>query len=265
MVKKLKYFIYTKFQGLMEFFNPYPLVSDKTGFHELFINKINPNNGWMSENCCFGLYTFSSLIDAPRCIVEIGSYEGRSTVAIALSPSNSKVFAVDPHTGDRSEVDNGIEVDTWVNFNHNIANSGVIDRIRPLRMKSVEASIRWNLSFSSLETNGSIGLLFIDGWHSTEAVIEDFMSWEKYTSDLCTIVFDDWGDAEVFAGILSVKEKLPPILGSVGKLLIFSNDPKVLECPIGGWALRKTRFLKALSNLPFLKKMWQIPLISEFR
>ena len=49
--------------------------------------------------------------------MEIGSYEGRSRVAFASgAPQGVKIFTIDPYTGDKSQVEVGLQIDTYENF-----------------------------------------------------------------------------------------------------------------------------------------------------
>lgn len=69
-------------------------------------------------------------------------------------------------------------------------------------MKSVDAA--------AIYDGPAIGLLFIDGWHSTEAVEEDVHSWLPYLAPQRTIVFDDWERPEVGQGIKTSAHWFPP-------------------------------------------------------
>jgi len=93
--------------------------------------------------------------DALR-IVEIGSYEGKSTVTLGLG-SRKGVFieSVDPHTGDISEVQKGLSIDTHDNFLRNIESAGVSRKIIVKRMTSIDAA--------KMYSGPQIGMLFIDG------------------------------------------------------------------------------------------------------
>jgi hypothetical protein len=151
--------------------------------------------------------------------VEIGSYEGKSTVAIARGlTAGSLLFAVDPHTGDRSEVERGEDVDTFLQF---IENTEKLKNIIPIRESSVEAAAIFN--------NSMIDFIFIDGWHSESAVHQDINAWLPFCCEELTIIFDDWQQMEVANGILRNIHKLPPLLGVVGKDLIFSSNKNLLK------------------------------------
>jgi hypothetical protein len=102
-----------------------------------------------------------------------------------------------------------------------------------------------------------IGLLFIDGWHTKEAVIMDIDSWLPFLDPHGIVVFDDWGDAEVWAGISDRLDNLPKLLGAVGKDLAFTNSTRIQQSPVGVFS-RKTctrlRILNTLRDIKFVLK-----------
>lgn len=125
---------------------------------------------------------------AKRCsgnIVEIGSWEGMSTVYLALGSKaggGGRVFAIDPHRGtsDFHEV-YGVE-NTEPIFRQNIKRAGVDDVVTPLVMKSEDAAKGWT---------GHISLLWIDGAHEYENVTKDILLWQPYLEEGGTIAFHD--------------------------------------------------------------------------
>lgn len=170
--------------------------------------------GWLELREAELLWTLAAAVPRGEAIVEIGSYLGRSTVALALgAPRGVLVHSVDPHTGDRSEVDAGLTIDTWVGFRENLDRAGCADRVVVFRASSVEAAATWD--------GPSIGLLFVDGWHSTEAVVADVESWRPHLAAQPILVFDDHNDPEVAAGVSLVETNLPRRLGATGKDLVF--------------------------------------------
>jgi hypothetical protein len=181
--------------------------------------KVRAIKGWLSIFESYLLWWSASYSKAGNHAVEIGSYEGRSTVAIARGlPAGSLLFAVDPHTGDRSEVDRGEVVDTFLKFTEN---TGKLKNIIPIRESSVAAAASF--------TNSGIDFIFIDGWHSESAVDQDINAWLPFCYEEFTIIFDDWQQVEVANGILRNIHKLPPLLGVVGKDLIFSSNKNLLK------------------------------------
>lgn len=206
-------------------------------FYESFVKDIN---GWMNQEECNLLHQISRALTIGQTssnFVEIGSYEGKSSVSIAygLSPK-SKLYSVDPHTGDRSQVEAGLKINTLQNFESNISASGLSSRIKTV------VDYSFNASQDFARSRNSIDFLFIDGWHSREAVVEDIKSWIRFFGENVTILFDDIHDSEVKEGIKSQKKVLPPLLGLVGKIGVYTNDTRVLKSAIGRYLRRKSIF-----------------------
>jgi hypothetical protein len=119
------------------------------------------------------------------CIVEIGSYRGRSTVALAAgsrSSSKAPVFAIEPH-----EHFIGIKGGAF----------GPNDRrafFRTLLQTKLFSMVRLLNTTSGVITPGwdkPVGLLFIDGDHRYEAVYSDFSLWRPYLMDNALVIFND--------------------------------------------------------------------------
>lgn len=139
------------------------------------------------------LFSIAEKNPAKGEIVEIGSCFGRSTIYLAQGSRRAdrgKVWAVDPHTGDIAW--HLGRVSTYEVFLRNIRRFGVEDRVKPLKMTSKEAAQNWN--------GDPIRILFIDGWHSYEAVTEDILLWFPYLSSGGLIIFDDYPNPE-FPGV----------------------------------------------------------------
>jgi glycosyltransferase involved in cell wall biosynthesis/predicted O-methyltransferase YrrM len=142
-----------------------------------------------------GRFLFSIAKTTPGVgeIVEIGSCFGRSTIFLAAGARHSNhgnVWAIDPHTGDIAW-DLG-RVSTYEVFLRNIRKFGVENRVKPLKMTSKEAAQGWN--------GAPIRILFIDGWHSYDAVTEDINLWFPYVISGGLIIFDDYPNPE-FPGV----------------------------------------------------------------
>ena len=67
-------------------------------------------------------------------------------------------------------------------FEQHLATTNVAQRVHPIVAPSHEAAKGWS---------EPIDFLFIDGWHSYEAVIEDGHDWIQHLSDQGVVVFDD--------------------------------------------------------------------------
>jgi predicted O-methyltransferase YrrM len=119
-------------------------------------------------DCLFKLGQFDQ---AKGAIVEIGSWKGKSTVALALGAARvhkEKVYAIDPH---RIQPEEGYFEDTGAEFLANLSRLGLNDRVVPLMMTSAEACRGWDQP---------VRLLWIDGDHRYEAAKLDFAAWEPH-------------------------------------------------------------------------------------
>ncbi len=117
------------------------------------------------------LYQLGQYNERAGVIVEIGSWKGKSTVALARGASkvhHENIFAIDPHKVFPEE---GYLEDTLSQFFANIKNTGVEGRVVPMLMTSEEAARGWNKP---------IRLLWIDGDHRYEAAKLDFALWEPH-------------------------------------------------------------------------------------
>ncbi len=124
-----------------------------------------------------------------RTLVEVGSYQGRSTIVLAatlraLSP-DSRLFAIDPHDGlvgaAGARLSRGES--TFDAFLANLAAAGVTAFVEPVR--SLSFKTRWA---------GPIDLLFIDGLHDRVNVERDFRHFEPFLTPGALVLFHDYAD-----------------------------------------------------------------------
>jgi predicted O-methyltransferase YrrM len=144
--------------------------------------------GWFHEGSAVVIYELMRG-RPPQTVVEIGSYLGRSTVffALALRELNplGRVVAIDPHTGDRQQLE-GLSIDrlaTFELFREHCRAAGVETLVEPRVAHSLEVSADWS---------GGVDLLYIDGWHSYDAVIADGEAWLPHLSREGVVIFDDY-------------------------------------------------------------------------
>lgn len=104
----------------------------------------------------------------PGDVVEIGSYEGKST--IFLAEKSIHVTAIDPHKGN---VSGGMLSPTYGNYKKNITRAGVSDKITTLVTTSKKAATAWH---------SPIKLLFIDGLHDESHANEDYLLWSTFVT-----------------------------------------------------------------------------------
>ena len=110
-------------------------------------------------------------------VAEIGSYHGRSTIALAFglrAGGGGRVFAIDPQRNEPDQNDK---------FLANIARAGVGDLIEQIRTFSHEARDRF--------TTASVDVLFIDGPHVYGAVVQDVNDWTSTLKQGAVIAFND--------------------------------------------------------------------------
>jgi len=115
-------------------------------------------------------------------IVEIGSWQGKSTIALAFGAAKAhreKIYAIDPHAAQPEE---GYLEDTRSAFVANIKQARVDGQVIPMVMTSKEAAREWRQP---------IRLLWIDGDHRYEAVKQDFELWEPFLVDGGLIALHD--------------------------------------------------------------------------
>jgi Methyltransferase domain len=153
-------------------------------------------------------------------IVEIGSYKGRSTVAIGLAvvalSLDATVYAIDPHEGVRSGRFDGIHKgpETYFDFLSNIKHFGLEKYVKCLRLKSTEAN-----------SDFPISLILIDGLHDLKNISEDFRHFEKNLVPGCIVAFHDYrnefpGVVEFVDSLMCVKNAVYTKLDHVHSLMV---------------------------------------------
>lgn len=119
-------------------------------------------------------------------IVEIGSYRGRSTIALAfgsLAGVGNPVYAIDPHLKFQGILGGCFGPADQAEFYQNVATSNVGEIVSVVSLPSIAAARSWS--------DRNISLLWVDGDHSYKAVREDFEAWEAYVINGGKIAFHD--------------------------------------------------------------------------
>ena len=128
--------------------------------------------GWCTDAEASALYRAAIAQQASGDIAEIGSWKGRSTVALSLAlqdaRSNAVVYAIDPHEGSEEHAEViRVEGTTLGEFRKNLKSYGAPEVVEEIVAPSVRAA-------SVLAERGvRLSLVFIDGAHDEASVRED--------------------------------------------------------------------------------------------
>ena len=153
--------------------------------------------GWLHLDEAVLLY--DSIIRQPSRpgglrVVEIGSWKGRSTIALGLAArrrGDTEVIAIDPHLGDNGEFYEDAE--TLTEFLANIERAGLSDVVRPVRALSHDAR--------PLVADASVGVLFLDGSHRYEDVSTDLRDWVPALCDGAILACNDSSKPGVYRAL----------------------------------------------------------------
>lgn len=128
------------------------------------------------------LYHLSAEADPAGCIVEIGSWQGKSTIWLAAGAKTGRgahVVSVDPHTGTHLRAEGET---TAPALRRNLERAGVSDQVEMIVATSEEAATGWDRPVS---------LLWIDGDHEYESARQDFALWEPHLLPDATVALHD--------------------------------------------------------------------------
>ncbi|MDX2315499.1 MAG: class I SAM-dependent methyltransferase [Gammaproteobacteria bacterium] len=154
-------------------------------------------------------------------IVEIGSYRGRSTIALAMGSCRgaaTTVYAIEPHEEFTGMLGAHFGPDDKAAFERNIERSGLSRLVHLIGATSEATARTWHQK---------IGLLWIDGDHRYEAVKKDFDIWLPFLHEDGRIAFDDstvekLGPYKLINEILSTGDFTR--LQSVGKVTVIGRS-----------------------------------------
>ena len=164
---------------------------------------------------CEALFVLSALTFGDGCGVEIGSYQGRSALALGYGASlyhRGHVWTIDHHEGDPIS---GVVPGTWEILNRHIRQAQLTGAVLPIRASSILCAAHW--------TAGPIRLLFLDGWHDAAAVQADVDAWTPHLAPDGVLVFHDYGRFGVTEIVEAIKGEYPS-RGLVESLAILSRQ-----------------------------------------
>jgi len=130
--------------------------------------------GWLTDEEGEALYVLARACTGRGAIVEIGSWKGKSTICLgrgSLAGASVPIFAIDPHADHR-----------FGDFKANLDRAGITDLVRPIASLSQPAAE---------DFHEPIELLFVDGSHEYDLVLEDFEKWVPKVVDGGWVAFHD--------------------------------------------------------------------------
>jgi predicted O-methyltransferase YrrM len=146
--------------------------------------------GWLVPGQEIWLFSAADKLRNGACIVEIGSYKGRSTASLAFAcvGTNKHVFAIDRWHGVYEDIQGQIEiqhkfkVDFFDEWCENMRINKLQDYVTPLVGNSTDIARIWR---------APIDMLFVDGSHRYEDVVADFENFSPYMRSNGLLVFHD--------------------------------------------------------------------------
>ena len=142
--------------------------------------------GWLTLSERKFLFRSGAQTSGKGAIVEIGSWEGKSTAYLAAGSrlgGNRPVHAIDPHQDSYAHIPKlGRGISTLETFKENMARAGVADMVRPIVKLSKDAAVGWQ---------EPIEILWIDGEHSYKEAKQDFDLFYSHVIEGGLIAFHD--------------------------------------------------------------------------
>jgi MMP 1-O-methyltransferase len=143
-----------------------------------FVTRVKPLiadiPGWLTDEEGEALYELAKRCSGRGVIVEIGSWKGKSTICLGLGSragAGVRIFAIDPHADYR-----------FGDFKANVDRAGITDLVTPMASLSQAAAD---------DFEEPVELLFVDGSHEYDLVLEDFEKWVPKVVDGGWVAFHD--------------------------------------------------------------------------
>jgi MMP 1-O-methyltransferase len=152
--------------------------------------------GWLKDDEMKCLYELARQTPSKEAIVELGAWQGKSTIMLAggsQAGNGAPVFSVDffstiPKT-DIAYADHLAGCNDYLEvYRQNLGRAELSTLVTPIRSNTAAAGKAW--------TGQPVGLLFIDADHRYAGVRDDFLGWAPHCSEGARIAFHDCGRAE---------------------------------------------------------------------
>ena len=144
--------------------------------------------GWLTDEQAHQLWHSAAPLEPKQRIVEIGSFRGRSTIALALAaPEGVEILAIDPHSGvDRAPQESKLNLEVGAEdaevFASNLKRYGVTDKVSHIQKQS---------SHALSDVPSPVDVLFIDGAHGLRSARQDIIFYGDLVPDGGTMLIHD--------------------------------------------------------------------------
>jgi predicted O-methyltransferase YrrM len=125
----------------------------------------------------------------PKTIFEIGTFEGRTTLNMALNAPGANIYTLDLPKSGLEEVESKVEAGEIAYINKDISGSRFIGK--PVA-KQIQQLLGDSATFDFSPFYGSIDLMFIDGSHAYDYVLNDTEKALKITKKGGIILWHDY-------------------------------------------------------------------------
>ncbi len=170
-------------------------ISRKRLVNQNLTDLLSGIGGWLKLNEAQWLNHHASRTTA-GCIVEIGSYRGRSAIALAKD-ATVPVYCIDPHPTYVDGMGGSFGSKDKRIFIENIFKVGLHERISIINLKSDQAAAGWT---------EKIGMLWIDGDHSFEQTTRDIVNWTPHLVGNGIVAIHDKSYVEVKRALQLLEE-----------------------------------------------------------
>jgi glycosyltransferase involved in cell wall biosynthesis/predicted O-methyltransferase YrrM len=154
--------------------------------YQMIQNNVESVEGFMIPGQEEYLFNKVKALPEDAVIVEIGSFKGRSTIAMAYAciGTNRKIYSIDTWDGNDSDFAERDFFEVWQN---NVQNNDLEAYVIPLRGYSHDILNRWH----EIADGKEIDFIFIDGSHQYLDVLKDFELSFPLVKDKGWIAFHD--------------------------------------------------------------------------